>query len=104
MSFEIKAEGIDVGRLLAEVQRRVEERRGALYTEEELRYIAERPLEGVVQPHDVRADLLDEFRRRDASWNYSFDARTLYRSRHGLAGRAIEAARRLLGPIQKILC
>ncbi len=102
MSFEIKAEGVDVERLLAEVQRRVEERRGKLYSEEELRFIAERPLEGVVQPHDVRADLLEEFRRRDASWNYSFDAKTLYRSSHGLAGRAIEAARRLLAPVQKL--
>lgn len=102
MSFEIKAEGVDVERLLAEIQRRVEERRGKLYTEEELRYIAERPLEGVVQPHDVRADLLDEFRKRDASWNYSFDAQTLYRSSHGLAGRTIEAARRLLRPLQKL--
>ena len=102
MSFEIKAEGVDVARLLAEVQRRVEERRGVLYTEEELRYIAERPLEGVLQPHEVRADLLEEFHRRDASWNYSFDAQTLYRSSHGLAGRAIEAARRLLGPVQKL--
>jgi hypothetical protein len=102
MSFEIKAEGIDVERLVAEVQRRVAERRGKLYTEEELRFIAERPLEGVVQPHDVRADLRDEFRGRDASWNYSFDARTLYRSSHGLAGRAIELARRLLGPVQKL--
>jgi hypothetical protein len=102
MSFEIKAEGVDVERLLAEIQRRVEERRGKLYTEEELRYIAERPLEGVVQPHDVRADLLDEFRKRDASWNFSFDAQTLYRSSHGLAGRAIEAARRVLRPVQKL--
>jgi hypothetical protein len=102
MSFEIKAEGIDVERLLAEVQRRVEERRGKLYTEEELRFIAERPLEGVVQPHDLRADLLEEFQKRDASWNYSFDAESLYRSSHGLAGRAIEAARRLLAPVQKL--
>lgn len=102
MSFQIKAEGVDVERLLAEVQRRVEERRGKLYTEEELRYIAERPLEGVVQPHDVRADLLEEFRGRDAAWNYSFDAHTLYRSSRGLAGRAIEAARRVLRPVQKL--
>ena len=29
MSFEIKAEGVDVERLLAEIQRRVEERRGS---------------------------------------------------------------------------
>lgn len=102
MSFEIKAEGVDVQRLLAEIERRVEERRGRLYTEEELRFIAERPLEGVVQPHEVRPGLLEEFRRRDASWNYSFDAQTIYRSSHGLAGRAIEAARRLLGPVQKL--
>jgi len=102
MSFEIKAEGVDVARLLAEVQRRVEERRGVLYTEEELRYIAERPLEGVLQPHEVRADLLEEFHRRDASWNYSFDANTLYRSSHGRPGRLIEAARRLLRPVQKL--
>ena len=102
MSFEIKAEGVDVERLLAEVERRVEERRGVLYTDEEIRYIAERPLEGVVQPHDVKADLLEEFRRRDGSWNYSFDAQTLYRSSHGLSGRLIERARRLLQPVQKL--
>jgi hypothetical protein len=102
MSFEIKAEGMDVERLLAEVQRRVEERRGVLYTEEELRHIAERPLEGALQPHEVRADLLEEFQRRDASWNYAFGAQTLYRSSHGLPGRLIEAARRLLRPVQKL--
>ena len=45
MSFEIEAEGLDVQRLLADVYRRIEERRkSGLYTDEELRYIAERPL------------------------------------------------------------
>jgi hypothetical protein len=102
MSFEIKAEGVDVERLLAEIERRIAERRGVLYTEEELRYIAERPLEPVLQPHEVRGDLLEEFQRRDSSWNYSFDAETLYRSSHGLAGRVIEAARRLVRPFQKL--
>jgi hypothetical protein len=103
MSFEIRAEGIDAERLRAEVENRLEERRRAgLYTDEEIRFIAARALEGVVQPHDVRAGLLEEFRKRDAAWNYSFDAQTLYRSSHGLAGRAIEAARRLLRPVQKL--
>ena len=54
MSFEIEAEGLDVARLLADVHRRIEERRASgLYTEEELRYIAERPLEPVLQARDV---------------------------------------------------
>jgi hypothetical protein len=103
MSFEIKAEGIDAERLRAAVENRLEERRQAgLYTDEEIRFIAERALEGVFSGRDLRADLVDEFRARDAQWNYSFDPETLYRSSHGLAGRAIEAARRLLRPVQKL--
>jgi hypothetical protein len=102
MSFEIKAEGVDVHRLLAEIHRRIEERREGLYTEEELRFIAERALEGVLQPHDLRADLVEEFRSRDGQWNYAFDAETIYRSSRGLVGRTLEAARRLLRPVQKL--
>jgi hypothetical protein len=103
MSFEIKAEGIDAERLRAEVENRLEERRRAgLHTDEEVRFIAERALDGVLSGRDLRADLVDEFRARDAQWNYSFDPETLYRSSHGLAGRAIEAARRLLRPVQKL--
>jgi hypothetical protein len=102
MSFEIKADGVDVLRLLAEVQRRVAERKDGLYTEDELRFIAERRLDGVLQGRDLRADLLDEFRARDAAWNYSFDQNTLYVSSRGGVGRALEALRRLLRPLQKL--
>ena len=103
MSFEIRAEGIDAERLRAEVENRLEERRRAgLYTDEEIRFIAERALEGVLSGRDVRSDLQDEFRARDAQWNYSFDPGTLYRSSHGAAGRALEALRRLLRPVQKL--
>ena len=100
MSFEIEAEGLDVERLLAEVHRRIEERRkSGLYTEAELRYIAERPLEPVLQPRDVSAALLGEFRARDAQWNYSFDPETIYRTSRG---GFLAFARRLLKPVQKL--
>jgi hypothetical protein len=103
MSFEIRADGLDGERLRADVQNRVEERRrSGLYTEEEIRFIAERALEGVLAGRDIRADLVDEFRRRDAQWNYAFDPETLYRSSRGLAGRALEVVRRLLRPVQKL--
>jgi hypothetical protein len=103
MSFEIRAEGIDAERLRAEVENRLEERRQAgLYTDEEIRFIAERALERVLSGRDLRADLQDEFRARDAQWNYSFDPETLYRSSRGLAGRALEVLRRLLRPVQKL--
>jgi hypothetical protein len=103
MSFEVEAEGVDVARLLADVHKRIEERRKAgLYTDEELRFIAERALEGVLTGRDLRADLVDEFRARDAQWNFAFDEETLYRSSRGLLGRALEASRRLLRPVQKL--
>ena len=100
MSFEIEAEGIDADRLRADVERRVEERRqSGLFTEEELRYIAERRLEPVLQGRDLSAALLEELRARDAQWNYSFDPETIYRtSRGGFLG----VARRLLRPVQKL--
>ena len=103
MSFEVKADGVDVQRLLADVHNRIEERRKAgLYTDEELRFIAERALEGVLTGRDLRADLVDEFRARDAQWNFAFDEETLYRSSRGLVGRVLEASRRLLRPVQKL--
>jgi hypothetical protein len=102
MSFEIKADGMDVARLLADIHARIEERKGGLYTEEELRSISERALEGVLQPRELRGSLLEEFRARDSDWNYSFDPQTLYRSSRGLVGRALETARRLLRPVQKL--
>ena len=84
MSFEIEAAGLDVERLLADVHRRIEERRqSGLYTDEELRYIAERPLEPVLRARDVRAALEAEFRTRDAQWNYTFDPETIYRTSRG---------------------
>ena len=103
MSFEVKADGVDVQRLLADVHNRIEERRKAgLYTDEELRFIAERALEGVLTGRDLRADLVEEFRARDAQWNFAFDEETLYRSSRGLVGRVLEASRRLLRPVQKL--
>ncbi|MFN8094964.1 MAG: hypothetical protein U0599_22580 [Vicinamibacteria bacterium] len=103
MSFEIKADGIDVQKLLADVHARIAERmESGLYTEAELRYIAERPLEGVVGAHELRADLFDEFKARDAQWNYAFDPETIYRSSRGAAGRFLGLARRALRPVQKL--
>jgi hypothetical protein len=103
MSFEVKAEGVDVQQLLADVHNRIEERRKAgLYTEEEVRFIAERALEGVLTGRDLRPDLLEEFRARDAQWNFAFDPETIYRSSRGLVGRLLETARRVLRPVQKL--
>jgi hypothetical protein len=103
MSFEIRAEGVDVQKLLAEVHAQIAERRAqGLYTDDELRYIAERALEGVLTGRDLRADLLEEFKARDAEWNFSFAPDTIFVSSRGLAGRLLGTARRVLRPVQKL--
>ncbi len=100
MSFEVRADGVDLLALLAEVHRRIEERKQqGLFTEEELRFIAERPLEGVLAGRDLRADLADEFRARDGQWNFSFASDEIYRSSRG---GVLETVRRLLRPVQKL--
>jgi hypothetical protein len=102
MSFEVGTDRMEIARLLAEVYKRIEERKGRLYTEEELRYLSERALEGVLDAGDLRGDLLEDFRARDAQWNYSFDEDTLFRSSRGLVGRGLQTVRRLLRPVQKL--
>jgi hypothetical protein len=102
MSFEIEAEGVDVERLVREVRARIQERRSGLYTEEELQSIAERVLEAVLQPAELRGALLEEFRGRDAQWNFSFEPEAIYRSSRSGLGNALEAVRRLLRPVQRL--
>jgi DNA repair exonuclease SbcCD ATPase subunit len=103
MSFEIKADGVDVERLRRVIRERVEEKKKeGRVTEEEVREIAERALEAVLEPGELREDLLDEFQARVERWNYSFGRETLYRSSRGALGRALAALRRLLRPMQKL--
>jgi hypothetical protein len=79
MSFEIRAAGVDVEAIMREIRARIEEkRRKGLLTDAEVREIADHRLEGVLDPHDFRPDLLPEFRDHP------------------------ETVRRLLRPVQKL--
>ena len=102
MSFEIKAEGVDVEAVQRAIRERIEEKKKGLYDDDELRALAERDLEPVLEAADLSGALLEEFRARDGQWNYSFDPETLYRSSRGAVGQALEAVRRVLRPIQKL--
>jgi hypothetical protein len=102
MSFEIRAEGIDVEGIRESIQEEIKRKKGELYTEEELRVLAERELQAVLQGGELRGELLEELRARDAQWNYSFAAETIYRSSRGAVGRVLAWVRRLLRPVQKL--
>jgi hypothetical protein len=102
MSFEIRAAGVDVEAIMREIRERIEEkRRKGLLTDAEVREIADHRLEGVLDAHDFKPDLLTQFQQHPERWNFTFDPSTPYRSSRGAAGRALEAVRRLLRPVQK---
>ncbi len=102
MSFEIKADGIDVERIRRSILEQIDRKKGDLYSEEELAALAERGLEAVLQAEELKGGLLEEFRARDGQWNFSFDTETVYHSSRGVVGQALEAIRRILRPVQKL--
>lgn len=102
MTFEIRSEDVDVDAIMAGIRRRIEEKRKGLYTEEEIREIAERRLDAVLDAHEFNSDFVAEFRREGGRWNYGFDPETVYRSSRGAVGQMLEAVRRLLRPVQKL--
>lgn len=102
MSLEIKGDDVSVDEIMRLVRKRIEEKRQTLYTDEEIRAIAEHRLDAVLDAHDFNSDFIADFREGPVRWNYQFAPDTLYRSSRGVVGRALETARRVLKPIQKL--
>jgi hypothetical protein len=86
VTFEIRAEGVDVEQVMREIRAAIEEKKKAgLLTDEEIREVASRPL-----------------LEAPSRWNSGFDTEAIYRSSRGGTGRVLEAVRRALRPIQKL--
>lgn len=102
MTFEIEAKDVDVEAIMSAIRRRIAEKKNGLYTEEEIREIAERRLEVVQGGQDVASALLADFRGEPQRWNFSFETETIYRSSRGVVGQVLQAIRRALKPVQKL--
>jgi hypothetical protein len=102
MSFEINTKDVDVEAIMAAIRKRIEEKKMGLYTEEEIRAIADRRLDAVLEAHDFSSELLADFRSETHRWNFPFDTETIYRSSRGAVGQVLERIRRLLKPLQKL--
>ena len=101
MSFEIKSEDVDVQEIMCSIRKRIEEKKRGLYTDEEIREIAEHRLNTVLQAHEFESKLLPELlaESQTADWDLRFAAETIYESSKS---RLLERVRRLLRPIQKL--
>jgi hypothetical protein len=102
VSFEIEGKDVDVERIMRSIRQRIEEKRQGLYSDEEIREIAEHRLDAVLDAHEFNSDFIADFRTQPGRWNFSFDPETLYRSSRGAVGQLLERVRGLLKPIQKL--
>ena len=110
--FSVRADSVNVEEIMRQIRARVKEKRGADYTEEEIKELAGVKLERFLDPLAVRSGLLDEYRRQRSTTSllgieaapdlYAFDAETLYASSRGTAGRMLRGIRKLLNPILKL--
>jgi len=95
-TFSAKGTDVDVEAIMANIRRKIDEKRKGLYTEDEVREIAEMKLDAVLEASEFNSDFVAAFRARDEKWNYSFHPETIYSSSHAGGGGLIRAARRLL--------
>lgn len=107
--FSVRADSVNVEEIMRQIRARVKEKRGADYTEEEIKELAGVKLEKFLDPLAVRSGLLDEYRNarsvttladiEPAPDLYGFDEESIYASSRGGMLRSI---RRLLNPILKL--
>jgi hypothetical protein len=105
--FNIRSESVDVEQIMRQIRARIREKRGADYTEEQVRELATVRLEKFLDPKNLRSDLLEQFRRsRPAIQDdpppvqapYEFNDETLFASHRG----PLRFIRKLLKPLLKL--
>jgi hypothetical protein len=102
MSFEIRSDAVDVEEIMRQIRKRIEAKRQGLYSDDEIKDIAERRLDAVLDAHEFNSDFIADFRSEAGAWNFQFNPETLYRSSRGGVGQLLEGVRRLLRPLQKL--
>ena len=108
--FTIRSESVDVEQIMKQIRQRILEKRGADYTEDQIRELASVRLEKFLDPKNLRSDLLEQFRKSRPALEaprvdppkieapYAFDDQTLFASHRG----SMRFARKLLRPLLKL--
>jgi hypothetical protein len=61
--FHVRSDSVDVEQIMEQIRRRVRDKRGVDYTEEQIRELAAVRLEKFLDPKNLRSDLLEQFRK-----------------------------------------
>ena len=102
MSIEIESKDVDVRKIMSEIRERIALKKRGLYTDEEIREIAERKLEAVLETRQFNPDFLKDFKTKSEIWNYTFNPETIYKTSRGGVGGFLGTIRNVLKPIQKL--
>jgi len=97
--LNVRADAVDVDDIMRQIRARIREKRGADYTEAEVAGLASAKLEKFIDPKGIRADLVEQFRRRVTDGTRDeFTEEMLYATPRPWLRRA----RRLLNPILRL--
>lgn len=102
MSFEIRSDAVDVEEVMRAIRKRIEEKKQGLYSDEEIREIAERRLQAVLDAHEFSSGLGADLKALEKRFDLRISPDTIYLSSRGAFGRALERVRRMLRPIHKL--
>ena len=61
--LQVRSDAVDVEQIMRQIRSRIREKRGADYTEQEIRELANVKLEKFLDPRGIRSNLVQEFRR-----------------------------------------
>jgi hypothetical protein len=104
--FHVRSDAVDVEQIMEQIRRRIRDKRGVDYTEDQVRELANVRLEKFLDPKNLRSDLLEQFRRNRPTEDstlapvatYEFEDSTLYDTHRGL----LRTIRQWLNPILKL--
>ena len=106
--FTIRSESVDVEQIMKQIRARILEKRGADYTEEQIRELASVRLEKFLEPKNLRSDLLEQFRKSRPAVNteppaitppYTAEEADIYATHRG----PLRLLRKLFSPLLKLM-
>jgi hypothetical protein len=111
--FSVRADHVDVEQIMRQIRARIRDKRGADYTEAEIRELASVKLDRFLDPRAVRSDLLGHFKRQhqpaplfladeEFPSDYTFDPDLTLGSARDLPRRILRGIRKLLSPVLKL--
>ena len=101
--FQVRSDAVDVEQIMRQIRSRIREKRGADYTEQEIRELASVKLEKFLDPRGVRSNLVEEFRRNRVVSPEPKAIETGEIDIYGTHRGGLRAIRRLLNPLLKML-